>query len=260
MSVPERLLQGVQNFREVGGHRIRDGRRLRRGHLWRSARLDQLTSADCALMVTLGIRQIADLRGSEERALWPTNPLLLRQVKVLSWDIERPKAGAESSRGLREFSGDASAARNAVMQLYPRIAEDQVPRLRGLYESIADGETPILIHCAAGKDRTGVAVGLLLDLIGVERSAILEDYELSERYLDWSRLDLTATLGVAQGANEPSVPTPLLDAIVRSDRAYLEAVFSNIERRFDSTESFVKSAIGLSATAIAAIRCHLIEA
>ena len=253
------LVQGAQTFREVGGYRTRDGRFLRRGRLWRSARLDQLTADDCAVIAALGIRQIADLRGSEERRQWPTNPLLFEQANVLSWDLEGPTEEAAPSSRLQTFSGDFSAARNTMLQVYPKIAEDQVPRLSGLYRAIANANTPILIHCAAGKDRTGVAIGLLLDLVGIERSAILADYEVSERHLDWSRLDLAATLGVTQRASETDIPTALLDAIIRSDRAYLESVFTDIEQRFNSTESFVESRLGLSQAAIASIRRHLLE-
>ncbi len=144
-----------------------------------------------------------------------------------------------------------------MIQAYQRIVEDHVTQLSDLYQAIADEQTPVLIHCAAGKDRTGVAVGILLDLLGVERSAILDDYELSERHLDWNRMDLAATLGV--GVHSVDLPTEVLNAIVRSDRAYLQAALAYVENRFGSTEAFVERGLGLSHAAVVSIRRHLIE-
>ena len=253
----QRVVKGAQNFRQVSCARTRDGRRLRRGQLWRSARLDQLTAADCETVAGLGIRLIADLRTSDERARWPTNPLLLRRTKVLFWDVVRLARDQQPGRSLASVSQNPAAARDVVIQAYQRIVEDHVTQLRDLYQAIADEQTPVLIHCAAGKDRTGVAVGILLDLLGVERSAILDDYELSERYLDWSQMDLAATLGI--GARAVDVPTAVSNAIVRSDRAYLEAAFAWVGNRFGSTEGFVETGLGLSHAAVVSIRRHLID-
>ena len=237
------LVIGAQNFREVAGHRTRDGRRVRAGHVFRSARLDLLSDQDCARIVELGIGVIADLRQPSERLRWPTHPRLLEQVRSLCWDAPNAANGRRHTlQDLATVSDDVEQVVRALMQMYTQIPEIHAAHFGELFQTIADDHTPILIHCSAGKDRTGVAIALLLDLLGVERSVILDDYALSERLLDWSRLDVSATLGIDATAPHRELPAVLLDRMLRSDPRYLQATFDYLEQRYGSTQRFMSMA------------------
>lgn len=248
---------GAQNFREVAGYRTRDGRRVRAGHVFRSARLDQLSDEDCARIVELGIGVIADLRQPSERLRWPTHPRLLEQVRSLCWDA--PDAASDRRHTLQDLApvSDDERVQRALMQMYAQIPEIHAAHFGELFQTIADDQTPILIHCSAGKDRTGVAIALLLDLLGVERSAILDDYALSEQLLDWSRLDVTATLGIDATASHRELPAVLLDRMLRSDPRYLQATFDYLQERYGSTERFMSMA-GVSLSTVSQIRQRLL--
>src|SRR5262249_48153286 len=154
---------------------------------------------------------------------------------------------------------DEEGAGDGSIEMYARIPELHATQIRELYEAIADGATPILIHCSAGKDRTGIAVALLLDLLRVERSLVLDDYAMSERLLDWAKLDIEATLGVGAGATQRrALPPVVRDLLLRSDPRYLQSAFTHLERRFGSTEGFL-SAIGVTSSVMSDLRHRLLD-
>lgn len=234
---------------------------MRGGLIWRSARLDQLTDEDCERILGLGIRLVADLRSAAERSQWPTKPALLQRVRHLCWDTpidsEIPPAEQSALHALVEREGDPERVQQRLIDRYARIPDAYATQFGQLFDEIASAETPILIHCSAGKDRTGVAVALLLDLIGVDRSDILDNYALSEAMLDWSRLDVTATLGAGAAASTV-LPPMVRDLLLRSDRRYLQATFDYLDRRYASTEGYLRS-VGVSRAVMAAISGRLAE-
>jgi len=252
-------LAGGQNFREVGGYPTTDGKQLRRGRLWRSAKLDELTKADADIIAELGIRTIADLRRTNERSSSPTPEALLTQTRVLAWDVQVAQQ-EEIMAGLFETDRSNDEYVATMLELYRQIPEQHVTHLSDLYTAIADGETPVLIHCAAGKDRTGIAVGFLLDAIGIERVYTLSDYAETEHLLDWDRLahSAVAGAGVAKRWLDRLAPDamPLLQ---RSDPRYLASAFGEMETRYGSTVGFMRERLGLSDAVIARLRDQLLE-
>ncbi|MDF8332203.1 tyrosine-protein phosphatase [Novosphingobium cyanobacteriorum] len=253
------MLAGGQNFREIGGFRTTDGRRLKRGRLWRSAKLDELTNQDVDAIFTLGIRTIADLRRASERSSSPTHEALLARTRVMTWDVQVPDQEVLMAELCRH---DCSIEDHfaTMINLYRRIPEQHSTQLTDIYAAIADGETPILIHCSAGKDRTGIAVALLLDALGIDQSDIMADYEETERLLDWARLAKTAVAGagVSGGWIERLTPAAL-EVLKRSDQRYLEAALREVEEKYGSTAAFMRERLGLSQTSLEQIRAHLLE-
>ena len=143
-------LNGVRNLRDLGGYPTVDGRHTRWRTIYRSDCLDQLDEAGQAWLVEAGLRTIVDLRDDEE---------------VLS----RPNVFATSPR---------VAYRR--LPFYLRELDLCGQRLGAIFAALLEPEAvPALIHCAAGKDRTGIVVGLLLEAAGVDRATICQDYALS---------------------------------------------------------------------------------
>jgi protein-tyrosine phosphatase len=253
-------LQGGQNFREVGGYPTMDGHRVRRGLLWRSARLDELTSADIEAFHRLGIAAVADLRSARERALNPTSEAISASVRTLAWDTARRRYDDTELKGLFSPGADSNHYFQSILGLYRMIATDHAHQFRDIFEAVAGGALPMLIHCAAGKDRTGIAVGLLLELVGVERAFVLADYAMTEQLLDWDRLTAAAVLGTGLSLSWLERLDPGARSLLfRSDERYLRAVFEDMEAQHGSVTAFVIERLRVPPAVIDRLRKRLLE-
>ena len=176
---PDRWLRldGVDNVRDAGGLPLRDGGRTRFGELLRSANLHYLTDGDVAHLVDVfGLRLVIDLRTAREIDRDGPTAVAGRGVETvaLSFIPEQgeafPEAGDDTDPLLRAYLGYlVDRSENVV----------QAVRLLG-----GPDAGPALVHCAAGKDRTGVLLALVLDAVGVEREAVIADYALSARHVE----------------------------------------------------------------------------
>ena len=165
-------LEGLDNVRDVGGLPLRDGGQTRPGVLLRSASLHYLTPGDVEHLVdVLGLKLVLDLRTGRE--VDRDGPTAVARAGVetvwLSFLAEDgdplPEADDDLDPMVHNYLGYLSQRGENVVQAVRRLA--------------APDAGPALVHCAAGKDRTGVLVALVLDAVGVQRSAVLADYMLS---------------------------------------------------------------------------------
>jgi protein-tyrosine phosphatase len=252
-------LTGGQNFREVGGYPTRCGGRVRRGLIWRSARLDALSDEDIKIIRGLGINTIADLRRRGERNLQPTKPELLTGMRVLAWDDPKTIT-AKPQEALYQPGATAAQYYQAMLDLYRLIAETHAEHLRRIYQEITRDALPILIHCSAGKDRTGIAVALLLEALGVERSDVIADYVRTESLVDWGRLNAAAATGAGVGHAWMGFLDPTaLELLLRADARYLEAALADIEDRHGSVIGFFRNQLGLDQSTLDALKARLLE-
>jgi protein-tyrosine phosphatase len=262
-SAPPRViaLDGGHNFREVGGLPTNTGATMRRGLIWRSAGLDLLTPLDCDRIHELGIRTIADLRTGHERDLFPTPTALSGGVRMLNWNSNAEDVSPSTDRGPAWRDLEPASLRGEIARLYTHIADAHAFQFGDIYRSIAEGGAPILIHCTAGKDRTGLAVALLLELIGVTREWILWDYDLTNTYLKKNMVRLESAIGVGGMAEWLAALGPEgRDLLLNADVEYLKAALAGIEERFGSVEHFALGPLGLSGRDLQALRDRLLEA
>jgi protein-tyrosine phosphatase len=157
-------MAGIFNFRDVGGYATADGRRTRWGTLFRSATLNPLSADDAGVLRTLELGSIVDLRFDRERSASP-DPL-----DALGTPIYLPLPLHDDPSG--PLSDDLAA-------YYRFLLDNAGPGFRTLFEHVATATGPTLIHCTAGKDRTGLSVALLLSACGVPQANIIEDYALT---------------------------------------------------------------------------------
>jgi protein-tyrosine phosphatase len=253
-------LRGGHNFREVAGYPTNTGQQLRRGMLWRSAGLDRLSEHDCQQVLGLGIRTIADLRTDRERDLFRTPSTLSDNVRTLTWtshydDVPTSAASESTWRDM-----DPAVLRREIAKLYTRIAEAHAVQLSDLYMAIAEHASPILIHCTAGKDRTGIAIAILLELVGVTRESVLHDYEQTNIGLKKHMVNLESAVGVGATANWMAALGPDgRNVLLEANRAYLIATLADIEQRFGSVQDFALKALALSDSTLDRLRSVLIE-
>jgi len=185
MDTPLRLvpLEGSFNFRDLGGYPGRDGRPTRWGRLFRSDALHELTPADVALLGELGLRTVIDLRTERElhrsgRGPLEPEPVDFHHLAVVQEGVRGTVTADTESVAAPAPPGDDLAERYLW---YLEVGRASLVQALGL---LADaGRYPLVFHCAAGKDRTGVLAALVLELAGVDREVIVADYVLTAERL-----------------------------------------------------------------------------
>lgn len=253
-------LVGGCNFRDLGGYAASGGRTLRRGLIYRSGVMTYLTAADHAAIAPLGIRTIVDLRRDDEIADEPTH--WAGPVQNLSWQLE--ESIASSQRGAAwEKSASGPELRAWLIGSYPTMQEWLVRPLRGLFDVLLDDQTPVVFHCAAGKDRTGFCAAIVLGLAGVDEDTILADYALTDTAIDlyaFTRVHRAARMGLTDGEHPfEKMPPDVREVLIRADPAYLKAALDSVAERHGSIEGYVQQALGLDKAQIATIRERLLE-
>ena len=249
-------LSSASNFRDVGGYRTRDGLWVRMGVAYRSNGLGALTPADYERVGELGIRLVCDLRRDEERRGQPDPTLPHSQAVVAdvvadSGDIQHSMATLAALMR----AGDRAGAIEHVKSVYRGFVSLPSARAgyRLLFERLADHEDlPTVFHCTAGKDRTGWAQAVLLTLLGVPRETILQDYELTDRYLSDAALEQIRRL-------IPDADPAAWHVILAADPAYLDAAFTEVRRRYGSFDAYLHDGLGLDGKTVQAIRHNFLE-
>lgn len=245
------------NFRELGGYAGLGGKHVKYGAFYRAPALANLrTEADWALFCSLGVKTVFDFRSDAERAQLPDPELPgVRCVHApamldgggggVNFDLNAILAGGERAiDGMLDW----------VESSYAGIAFGN-PAYRQLFEAIAAGKTPVLFHCSAGKDRTGVAAALILLALGVAREDVVRDYLLTNDCRARSRTALVKKLEPALGARAAEYA----DVIGGVRQSSIDTTLDAIERRYPSFEAYLEAECGVTPAALARIREQYLE-
>jgi protein-tyrosine phosphatase len=244
------LLSGAANFRAVKPYKTADGRCLRENTIFRSGELSRLTDADLEIIAGLNIRLVCDLRTDREQAdffsRWPDHSF---HKKLEMPGREHSDAGPQKIFELIAAHPGDSGAVQAMGTLYRRQPRTLAKSLQIMLETILAGDgLPVLIHCHAGKDRTGFITAMLLAAAGVGLPDIFEDYVTTAHYfqpeqesayfVSWAKESYNVAL-------DQAALRPLVDA--RED--YLETAFAEIRSGWGSVETYLREEAGLTSAA-----------
>jgi protein-tyrosine phosphatase len=255
-------LEGGCNFRDLGGYKTSDGHCLRSGILFRSGVLSYLTDSDKTNIAALNIRTIVDLRKAGEREREPTRwPDAATAILVPDSTVAPGETGNSQPDKHKQTAEDVKVF---MLNFYRAMEQTMVPHLRILLDAILARRTPLLFHCASGKDRTGLAAALLLHAVGVPRSTILEDYSLTNTTVDletfirrFRQPRLNHFNKIHPGlALAPDARAPML----RADPVYLETALTRIEESAGSLDRFLEEKAGLTPEKRDSLRSHLLTA
>jgi rhodanese-related sulfurtransferase len=244
---PDRLvpLDGAFNFRDLGGYRGAGGWQTRWGRLFRSDTLHELTSSDVDRLRSMGLATVVDLRTPRElertgRGLLGPEPIGYRHLSVIGY-------GDAEGEAMAGPSVDDLSAR------YLWYLEVGAAALAEALTLLGDpANYPLVFHCAAGKDRTGVLAALVLELLGVEPEVIVADYVITadrmELILGRYRSD------PAFEARMATVPASRFSVVAATMEGFLDV----LHRRFGGAEGWA-TASGVSPVSVARMRDVLLE-
>jgi protein-tyrosine phosphatase len=219
-------LTGASNFRDLGGYPARDGRAVRWRQIFRSNHLGHLTEADIEALRPLGLKSAFDFRGTEERAAAMCG---IEEIAVHSLPIEPTVVAALRARLASGVPLSSADALEVMRDSYRNYVRQNTQSFRALFAHLLGDHAPLVIHCTAGKDRTGFACALILHALGVPEDLIAEDYLLTNRFYrrdPSASSDLPDEVSQVLGTVEASFLAAGFDAI-RADYGDLEGYFSD---------------------------------
>lgn len=247
-------LEGANNFRDIGGLKTNDGHTVKKGLIYRSAKLTELTDSDLSKFKTLGLNQIIDLRSDSELKKYPdrlpeNTQFIHRQIGKEGVDLdafnEKFLSGHWSGESFRAFMIDGNIKMIEEGPYYfPQILND-----------LANNESGASVyHCAGGKDRTGVLTALILYMLDVPRESIINEY-------------LTTNIQSEEIYKEKEVKLkkytnnsldPEIYQAKKAHRIYIETALNTIDHTYNGIDSYLKDYLKIDPKTIEKLKKKLI--
>ena len=225
-------LSGASNFRDLGGYPTADGRTVRWRQIFRSNHLGHLTDDDVVVLRQLGVRSAFDFRGTDERTAAQCG---MPEITVHSLPVE-PTVVASLRAIVATGTPLSTDHAIAVMrESYSGYVQNNTQRYRTLFAHLLEDSAPLVIHCTAGKDRTGFACALILHTLGVSRDTISEDYLLTNQFY---RRDPN---------HSTDLPDDIRQVLGSVREAFLAAAFEAIDADYGDLETYLRDGLGVGA-------------
>ena len=237
-------LAGASNFRDLGGYPGRDGRPVRWRQIFRSNHLGHLTEADIEVLRPLGLKSALDFRGTDERVAAICG---LAEIAVHSLPIEPTVVATLRARLADGAALSAADALDVMRQSYRNYVRYNTTSFRALFAHLLEERAPLVIHCTAGKDRTGFACALILHVLGVPDDLIAEDYLLTNRFY---RRDPSAS---------SDLPEDVRQVLASVEASFLAAAFDAISADHGGLENYLSDALGLGRQERATLEARYLE-
>jgi protein-tyrosine phosphatase len=245
------VLEGGANFRDIGGYRTAAGGSVKWGQVYRSAALDRLTGPDLATVDRLGLRVVYDLRGEQEREQSPS--LLPHGILCESLPIGGAAGKTRELMTLLVEGRDDPLPPDFLERIYDGMAESAATTFGRLLTGLAEpAGTPALIHCTAGKDRTGMSVALLLSVLGVAEADILDDYELSA-------VHFTEGIVARIKQRDADLDITRIMPVLGAPRHAMASLLTALRERYGTVEGYLVAEAGVSPAVLDELRIRLVE-
>ncbi len=256
--VAERILRvtGVPNFRDIGGYRTADGRGVRWGQVYRSGTLHGLTDDDLVYLAQLEVKLICDLRTGDEMKSEPDR--VPEGVNYVSLPVHSQRSRSESSRQLRALLINPPYLGKLMLEAYTKTMMDEnAQSIGGALRGLAEADNlPAVIHCTAGKDRTGITIALLLLVLGVPEEVVIADYSLSNLYYEAVR---EVVKELVKPLMRLGVTTDDLYPLLIANPETLRAALVYLREKYGSVEAYLRDKAGIGEDEIARLKANLLE-
>lgn len=238
-------IKKVTNFRTIGNIKNIDGRILKEGMLYRSAHLHQLKKKSIKTLENLGIKEIIDLRNSKEISQKPDQLSDTFIYKNYSAFEDEGDQLDQAKKLVLKGKVKGSDADERMLDFYKNYFTENPGIIKEIIHEILDSENPVLYHCTAGKDRTGIITALILTILKFDRATIENDYLLSNNYREkmvLKRLHLAHNLHFLY----PKMDLNVIEKLSWVEKNYLETAFSEIDKKYGSIDIYIHQNLGIS--------------
>jgi len=236
-------LAGDANFRDLGGYETTDGRRVRWGQIYRSGALDKLTDADLAIVQSLGVKLVCDLRSPSEAQAAPDKVIPgVETVSIPMFDRSvDPQAIREAVLG-----GDVSVLGTPGSMLVAgnrKFVTDFTDEFAQVMDRLMDRDyRPTTVHCSGGKDRAGLLSAIVLLTLGVPQETVMEDYLLSNTY---RAAENAQTLTRLQALLDPN-GIEVIKSLIEVRPEYLQAALDEMKEEYGSLDAYLRKGLGIT--------------
>lgn len=244
------MLKNIKNFRDLGGLKTEDGKKVKKGLFFRSAMLNDATDEDIEFLKSLNLKHIFDYRDSDEVALMKNNPyekIGAKYHNIPAYLNNRKLLQIKKASYVKKLFHKVTLG--DVKDTYSHLPFENMG-YRAMVERLKKGEVPIYQHCTAGKDRAGMGSALLLGILGVEYDEILADYLKSLEIKEYIENKIAGF-----------IPKPVRKFLLRRyqplfivDKELLDAAIEAIKEKYNTFENYLLAEYNLLEEDIKAIR------
>jgi len=233
-------LEKTYNFRDIGGYQTKDNRRMRWGVVYRSAHLAELTDTDHDLLKQIGIKLVCDFRTVEEaqgqpNRLPPDGSMEYQHMPIAHGKFDPAEAIGRIKKGDISWLTDDFMTNNYLKQI-----DDFAGLWKQLFKYLMDRHNrPLVFHCTAGKDRTGVCAALILLTAGVPESTVIADHALSNTY------NAPVIRRIEHEIRKFGIDPDDMRAYLSAPREAMEAVVAHLKNNYGSAKDYLVEKAGI---------------
>lgn len=235
----------VYNFRTVGNIKNRDGKVLKEGKFYRSGHLHKLKKKSFRELENLGIKEVIDLRNSKEITDKPDQlPDDIAYKKYSAFEDEGDQL-TQARKLVLKGKVNGSDADKRMTDFYREYVTENPEIIRKIITEVLESDQPVLYHCTAGKDRTGITTALILSILKFDKETIYNDYLLSNNYRE-KLIDKRLRLANNLHFLYPKMDVKVLEKLSWVETAYLDAAFDEINKKYGSLDAYIQKVLGIS--------------
>lgn len=231
-------IKGSYNIRDIGGYKTKTGGTIKWRKLLRSALLTNIDIGDAEQMEALNICSICDFRTLEEQEESPDSWYNLENIKTFPLPIGHGRVDKFKEAKAEDFQEGEGHYLYKANQSYVTTHAHQ---FKAFFKILLDESNyPLLFHCTAGKDRTGFAAYLLLSLLGVDEKTIVEDYLLTNVYLEDFAEKISKRISRNVGLDQA-----LVKSVFQAKVSFLQGAIDAIKSNYGSVDVFIEKELGI---------------
>lgn len=256
-------LDGALNFRDFGGYSTQQGGTIKRGHFYRSDKLNTLTDKDHKTLAPLNIASIFDLRRPDECEYAPTRWIPESATTTFFYSLIKPENSTQAMmQKVAHLKDSDDAGVEAMKWLYGQLILEPSSReyLGKIFTYLLNHPTEkILVHCSGGKDRTGVTCALIQWVLGCDQATIYQDYLLSKSLYSDKVDSMAKFQQLAKVEEKSGLKAEWIEAIMSVSHQYLDAMFETLLENYNDIDDFLTQGLNLQKGSLATLRRYYLE-